>query len=249
MEFFLVLAFLFFVGSMFGWVLELFYRRFFSNGKWVNPGFLVGPYLPLYGFGLCIFYLLAQININPILLILVMGITVTIIEYIAGLIFIKGMGIALWDYSNQFGNIDGIICPLYSLFWTLLGAVYFYLINPYVIDSVHWFENNITFSFFIGIFFGVILIDFAYSTQLVVKIRKFAKENNLIVKYEELKLNIIEEAKKKQEKYPFIFAISNNVKKLEEHINNYKAAQLKEVNKIKRTIHLFLRTKQKKETN
>ncbi|MGN0035225.1 MAG: hypothetical protein ACI364_05820 [Coriobacteriales bacterium] len=34
--------------------MELFFRRFISSNnpqrKWINPGFLAGPYLPLYGF-------------------------------------------------------------------------------------------------------------------------------------------------------------------------------------------------------
>lgn len=65
----LVLLFLFFIGSLIGWVIELFFRRFCSpNGrttkKWVNPGFLVGPYLPLYGSGLCVLYMLASINLS-----------------------------------------------------------------------------------------------------------------------------------------------------------------------------------------
>ena len=62
MNFFLCLAYLFFIGSTFGWVLELFFRKFFSGTnpehKWINPGFCVGPYVPLYGFGLCILFLL-----------------------------------------------------------------------------------------------------------------------------------------------------------------------------------------------
>ena len=63
MNLFLALAFLFFIGSMGGWLLELFYRKIISKGKWINPGFLVGPYLPLYGFGICTFYLLSQIEL------------------------------------------------------------------------------------------------------------------------------------------------------------------------------------------
>ena len=59
---FLTFIFIFFIGSTAGWVLELFYRRI-DHGKWVNPGFLVGPYLPIYGFGLCILLLLAIISI------------------------------------------------------------------------------------------------------------------------------------------------------------------------------------------
>ena len=55
MNLFLTLAYLFFIGSTLGWVAELLYRRFLSGAnperKWINPGFCVGPYVPLYGFG------------------------------------------------------------------------------------------------------------------------------------------------------------------------------------------------------
>ena len=67
MNLWLVLAFLFFIGSLSGWCLELLYRKFFSDAnpdrKWINPGFLSGPYLPLYGFSLCVLFLLAHIKI------------------------------------------------------------------------------------------------------------------------------------------------------------------------------------------
>ena len=56
MNLFLTLAYLFFIGSTLGWVAELLYRRFLSGAnperKWINPGFCVGPYVPLYGSGL-----------------------------------------------------------------------------------------------------------------------------------------------------------------------------------------------------
>ena len=44
--------FIFYIGSTIGWILELFFRRI-VHGFWVNPGSLIGPYLPIYGFGLC----------------------------------------------------------------------------------------------------------------------------------------------------------------------------------------------------
>ena len=109
----LILAFIFFIGSLAGWLLELIFRRFFSKAnpsrKWINPGFLVGPYLPLYGFSLCVVYLLAHINVSFIhgvylrktVLFLLMALSVTLIEYFAGLIFIKGMHVKLWDYCDE----------------------------------------------------------------------------------------------------------------------------------------------------
>lgn len=62
----LALAFLFFVGSVSGWIMELIFRRFFSRcnpeRKWINPGFCTGPYVPLYGFGLCIMFLVTSLD-------------------------------------------------------------------------------------------------------------------------------------------------------------------------------------------
>jgi len=63
-EYFLVAAFLFFAGSMLGWCTEVVFRRLFTAKKWINPGLLTGPYLPLYGFGLVGLFGISQIPIN-----------------------------------------------------------------------------------------------------------------------------------------------------------------------------------------
>ena len=226
---FLIFIFIFFIGSSLGWVLELFFRRIVHK-KWVNPGFLVGPYLPIYGFGLCALtfsYMLFQnVSISPILVILLMGLCMTIIELIGGLGFLYGGGVKLWDYSDRWGNYKGIICPLFSLIWTVLGGIYYYFIAPYILNALEWFSNNLSFSFVLGVFFGVIVIDFVYSTKLLVKIRKFAKYNNLEVKYEELKMHIKENQEKRREKYSFIFAFKQTNPILD-YLNTYLDKKVK----------------------
>ena len=155
---FLILAFLFFVGSTFGWILEVFFRKFFSRNnpehKWINPGFCTGPYLPLYGSGLCVLYLIASLNIESDLIkILIMGVMMTLIEYLVGMYCLKVSHERLWDYSKEWGNIEGVICPKFSLAWLVLSMMYYYLVNPYVLDALNWLSNNLAFSFFIGMFF------------------------------------------------------------------------------------------------
>ena len=63
---FLIVLYLFFFGGVGGWVLELFFRRFFSGAnperKWLNPGFLFGPCLPLYGFGTVLLFILSELD-------------------------------------------------------------------------------------------------------------------------------------------------------------------------------------------
>ena len=215
----LILAFIFFIGSLAGWLLELIFRRFFSKAnpsrKWINPGFLVGPYLPLYGFSLCVVYLLAHINVSFIhgvylrktVLFLLMALSVTLIEYFAGLIFIKGMHVKLWDYSDEKFNIQGIICPKFTFFWYLLSAIYYFLIHPNIIHSIEWLAVNLWFSFFVGLFYGVFLIDVGYSLNILNNIQKFAKENDIIVQYEAFRKHIGELRNEFKEKERFVFSM------------------------------------------
>ncbi len=220
---FLIITFLFMVGSMFGWTLELFFRRFIStknpSRKWINPGFLVGPCLPLYGFGLIVLFLMSLLpyvgqDMNGITAsrvawaIIAMGVLMTVLEYIAGLIFIKGMKIKLWDYSDEWGNLQGIICPKFSVIWTVLAAAYYFFAQPYVIILVKWFADNIAFSFVVGFFYGILVIDFCYSMNVVGKIRRFAVENDVVVKYETLKQEIRLETDMIRKRGRFILAFN-----------------------------------------
>lgn len=200
MNIFLVLAFLFFIGSLSGWVLELFYRRFTNpEKKWINPGFCTGPYLPIYGCGLCLLFLIASIEEtdfikNPILekfvIFITMVLGMTLVEYIAGLISLRFSRVRLWDYSNEWGNIQGIICPKFSLIWAVLGALYYFFIHKRILSGLVWLSNNLAFSFFIGLFFGFFIIDVVNSAQLVSKLKKYAMENEVIVRYESIKTHI-----------------------------------------------------------
>ncbi len=230
---FLILAFLFFIGCVQGWGLEVIYRRFKPGNKarkWLNPGFLTGPYLPLYGFGLCMLYLLAGLEGtalmrhvtvgSKLILFVVMALLMTLLEYIAGLIFIKGMKIKLWDYSDEPLNVQGIICLRFSIYWAILGAFYYFIIHPRILAALAWFAQNIAFSFVVGMFYGVFLVDLGYSFGIVARVRRFAIDNQILVKYEELKQEIRENAAEHREKVRFLLSFKSEVP-LREHLSRY----------------------------
>lgn len=234
MNIFLTFAFLFYIGSTFGWVLELFYRKFFSRNnpqhKWISPGFCIGPYLPLYGTGLCFLYLIAALQeyspvnepvIKTILLIIMMILAMTVIEYIAGFISLKYFHVRLWDYSEEFGNIQGIICPKFSFFWGILGSVYYFLVHPYILGALDWLSQNLAFSFVIGMFFGFFIIDSVYSSKIIAKLKKYADENNVVVRYEELKFNIRRFHDEQKLKYHF-FRPLRSERNLAEYLRELK---------------------------
>lgn len=218
MNFLVKMTFLFSSGSFFGWILELFYRKWFGahnpDHKWINPGFLTGPCLPLYGFGLCGLYLMARIPLpemqnqilQKILLFIAMSLVMTILEFIAGIIFIKGMHVKLWDYDNEWGNILGIICPKFSFYWAVLCGGYYFLIHPRIVGSLTWLENNMAFCLVIGFFYGILSVDIVYTFNIVSKMRAFAIEHNVILRYEAVKSDIREKAEESKEKARFLLA-------------------------------------------
>ncbi len=130
---FLEFLYIFIIGSFLGYLAEVLFRRFVSMKRWINPGFLKGPCLPLYGFGLGTLHListntfkyLCDVNTIPdyyhalaidggsgtlpfwavsLIAILFIAVGMTLIEYIAGLIFVKEISKELFvHYLVLFG--------------------------------------------------------------------------------------------------------------------------------------------------
>lgn len=242
---FLKLTFLFFIGSVAGWCLEVLFRRFVSRAnperKWINPGFCIGPYLPLYGLGLCILYLIASLENfhliqnpfwNKAILFLAMAIGMTVIEYIAGILALKIMKVRLWDYSAEWKNLQGIVCPKFSAIWCVLGAAYYFLIHPHILEAIEWLSQNLAFSFVIGLFFGIFIVDIAHSFQLVARLKRYAEENNVVVKYETIKANIRSHYEATAQKYRF-FRPFHTDRPLAEHLKEMRDSFEQQIRKNK----------------
>lgn len=234
MNILLILAFLFFIGSCVGWVIELLYRNLIdkegaSGKKWINPGLCTGPYLPIYGCGLCLFYLVSlldnvpmihQLPLHRLWLFLIMSLLASTIELIAGLFCKHVLKVELWDYSDEKFNLWGVICLKFSFYWALIGAVYYFCIHEHILGALEWLSQNLTFSFFIGMFFGVFILDIAEAMQLVKKLRRFAKDNQMEFKFENIKKYIRNKHKERELKYHFFrpFKTVTTIKELLEEI-------------------------------
>ena len=119
-----------------------------------------------------------------------MSAAITALEFVVGVIMLATTHVRLWDYSEIPGNIRGIICPLFTFSWGLLSAVYYFLVHPHILEALEWLSQNLAFSFGIGFFYGIFVIDLAYSTKIIMKIRNFAEEKQVVVRLEELREQI-----------------------------------------------------------
>ena len=91
-----------------------------------------------------------------------------------------------------------------------------------LINLVNWMNLNEIYSFFIGIYFGIFIIDVFYSFNVVNKIRSWAKENNVIVKLEEFKLSIKLKTEKIKQKYNFLLSFKSK-NALSDELNDYNS--------------------------
>lgn len=102
------------IGGMAYYCIELLARGF---SHWTM--FLVG--------GIC-FILIGIINeITPkiplIQQMLLSAVIITAVEFVSGCILNLRLGLNIWDYSENFGNILGQICPRHTIYWFLLSSV------------------------------------------------------------------------------------------------------------------------------
>ena len=222
----MILAILFSFGSLLGWCIELIFRRFSTDNKeriWINPGFLMGPCLPLYGFALTMLFLITyseqyikieNTSLRRAAIFGLMALGITLVELVAGEIFILRRHLKLWDYSDMRFNYKGILCVRYTLYWTGLGMIYYYFVHPHILGFLDWASQHQIILFLLGIFYGILFVDVAYSFELTSKIKSFAVENRMVIRYEELKKHIYTAAKQQTERYVILraAALTNSIK-------------------------------------
>lgn len=222
------LLFIFAAGSMAGWIVELLHR---NKLKKLTSGFLNGPYLPVYGFGLVLIYLISLVNMNIIIKIMFFAVLTTTLEFITGIIFVKYFKLKLWDYSDEFLNFRGIICPLYSFYFVVLSLIFYFFMFPWIQMALNLIEGNHTAYFILGVFYAVFMIDTIVSFRIARQIKRAVVDFNkkrlakVVVDYNKFKDSVVEYLKKTGGSncvLRFIFTVNNLVsKELPDHIYRF----------------------------
>ena len=122
-------VFIFFIYSFFGWIWETSFKSI-QKRKFINRGFLNGPWLPIYGFGaLIILFVTLPVQDNFVLVFLFGAIVASIFEFLVGYGMEKLFHARYWDYSHLPFNIKGYIALPISLVWGLFSLILVYIID------------------------------------------------------------------------------------------------------------------------
>jgi len=119
--------------SLGGFVLETVFVHVTGSPRRDRKCHLLLPVCPVYGLGGVLLALLPEeIAGSPLLLVLAGAGVCTAAEWCLSLFYEKAAGAAFWDYSDRPGNLQGRVCPLFSLFWGLLALPVVYWLHPAV---------------------------------------------------------------------------------------------------------------------
>lgn len=165
------------IGCFAGWCLEFIYRSLFKKShNIVNPGFLSGPYLPIYGFGAFILYLFGLSSLQLFIKLVLFTISATMLEFFVGFLFFNFFHLRLWDYSDRAGNIIGIVCPQFLLVWAAVGYIGLLFVFPALKDFVVYLKANVHYLFYFGIFYGAFLSDVGNSFNIATRLSSIIDE-------------------------------------------------------------------------
>lgn len=189
----------FMFGSVAGYFIEFVYRSV-KNKKFINPGFLNGCCLPIYGFGAAICQLIYAIPVTftevYFLKLLIRGaitaVFATIFELAGGFVMEKAMHTRLWDYSREKLNFKGYICLKFSIYWLILAMLYDFCIAGAFSRAASYIIGAPVFSLLLGVTYGIFAVDLSTTMRLGVKIREYSVKIKQIVNFDRLK----EQAKK-----------------------------------------------------
>jgi len=145
-----------------GWVWESCYVSVKSR-RWINRGFMHGPYLPIYGFGaIAVLLMTIPVKENLVLVYLFGMIGATVLEYITGAVMEHLFHVRYWDYSKERWNLNGHICLKCSLAWGAFSILMVRVIHCPIESLVYRIPAQIaqTIAFVLTV---VIAVDFTQS--------------------------------------------------------------------------------------
>ena len=159
----------FFMYSFLGWLMESTLNTL-KQKTFINRGFLLGPYCPIYGIGMGIIYLICStLGTHPLLVFISGTFFATLLEYLTGILMEKLFHAKWWDYSPFPYNLKGYICLHVSLAWGLLSTVFICYINPLIQVTTKYILLTPG-PIFLIILCIIFIVDFAYSTYTAFKL-------------------------------------------------------------------------------
>ena len=168
---------IFFTYSFAGWFMESI-GGIINVKKFVNRGFMIGPYCPVYGIGVVFTNILLKKYINDVIVVFFLSIIICgTLEYFTSYTMEKLFNARWWDYKNQKFNINGRICLETLLPFGIVATIILCKINPSLIKF--YFNCNPIVVHIITVILSILfIIDFIISFKIILSFKGEIYSNN-----------------------------------------------------------------------
>ena len=162
---------IFFIYAFLGWCTEVSYAAT-KTGRFVNRGFLNGPWCPIYGFGVVIVLsFLEPLKNNLPLLFLGSVVLTSALEWLTGFLLEKLFAQRWWDYSNEPFNLGGYICLRFSLAWGFACVFVVKLLHPTVLLFIRLIPH-LAGVVLLAVLGAVMAVDLAATVSTIAKLNR-----------------------------------------------------------------------------
>ncbi len=137
---------IFMIGSLIGYIVEMIVALVQNGHLESRQGVLYGPFTPVYGIGIIVFYLFFnKVNTRQKGKIFIMSMILGgITEYLCSFLQEKIFGTVSWDYSNWIFNINGRTTLIHCTYWGIAGILYISYIEPLIPKINELINKNLT---------------------------------------------------------------------------------------------------------
>lgn len=207
-----------------------------ANKKIVlSRGYLIGPIIPIFGFGGLIVTIFLKDYVNDPLTAFVLGTFYCCsLEYVTSYLMEKIYGLRWWDYSDKKFNINGRVCLETGVLFGTGSLFIINIINPILFTILNMIPKNVL--LIIGtILLSLVLIDFSISTNAVVKLKIDTKKYNKKDATKEIREQVLSSIKKHSYFYNRILKAFPNMNLDDNRIEKINLAlkNLKEMRRVK----------------
>lgn len=166
---------LFFIYSIAGWIMESV-NISIRNKKITNRGFLVGPYCPIYGWGVVLITILLQRYHEDIVTTFFLSILICgTLEYATSYFMEKIFKARWWDYSQRKFNINGRICLETLIPFGIAGTFILYIANPFIMKYINMIPE-LGLHIFTVVFLLIYVTDMIVSFKIILNLKEMTKE-------------------------------------------------------------------------
>lgn len=124
--------FFFFLASIGGFLWEVLIFLV-KEGSFANRGFLYGPWLPVYGSGAVLFYLLlSKIKKHPVAVFLLSLLIGSGLELLVGWLLDTVWDLRYWDYRGYLFNYQGYICLWSAIGFGIAGVLWVCILSGFL---------------------------------------------------------------------------------------------------------------------